>query len=239
MNGDQHLSAAAYALDALPDEERAAFEAHLATCEECQDEVRGFQLTTARLGSTEEAVPPASLRASVLDAVARTPQERTSTVTPLGPRRPRATTRWLAIAAAVLLVTTGTLGVTTYLSAQRADELAATTASALEVLNAPDAEIVRGQVAGGGTGSIVVSRSQGKAVVAATGLPPVSGDSTYQLWAIGDEGAAPSELLDPDAEGEVGVVVDWPSDATALGLTVEPAGGSEQPTTDPVLVLEV
>jgi len=239
MNDDQHLSAAAYALDALPDDERATFEAHLTTCRECKEEVRGFQLTTSRLGLSEEAALPVALRSRVLDEVARTPQERVATVTQLETRGPSASTRWLAAAAAVLLVTTGTLGVTTYLSAQRADELTATTASALEVLNAPDAEIVRGEVAGGGSGSMVVSRSEGKAVVAATGLPPVSDESTYQLWAISDGGVAPSELLDPDAEGEAGVVVDWPSDATALGLTVEPAGGSAEPTTDPVLVLDV
>jgi hypothetical protein len=150
-----------------------------------------------------------------------------------------AANRWLAVAAAVLLITTGTLGVTTYLNNQRANDLAATTASAVAVLNAPDAQIVRGDVTGGGTGSIVVSRELGKAVVATTGLAPVADDSTYQLWAIGDSGPKPSDLLDPNAQGEAGAVVDWPDDATAVGLTVEPAGGSQEPTTDPVLVLDV
>jgi anti-sigma-K factor RskA len=71
-----HLLAGAYALDALDPAERAEFEAHLSTCPECTDEVRGMLATAARLGSAESVRPSPELRGSVLAEVAHTPQER-------------------------------------------------------------------------------------------------------------------------------------------------------------------
>ena len=44
-----HELAAGYALDALDDDERAAFEQHLAECEQCAADVRGFRETAALL----------------------------------------------------------------------------------------------------------------------------------------------------------------------------------------------
>ena len=72
---DVHRAAGAYALDALPADERAAFEAHLDRCADCRAEVRELQATAARLGSTQAVAPPPQLRERVLAEVARTRQD--------------------------------------------------------------------------------------------------------------------------------------------------------------------
>ena len=239
MNADLHSLTGAYALDALTSVECEAFERHLATCSGCRDELEGFQLTTARLGGAAQLRPPTHLRSRLMADVAQSPQERPSAITQL--RRPRFTskTRWLSIAAAVLVVTSGSLGVNAYSNAQRANDLSVTASATAAVLNSADAELVRGEVTGGGSGSLVVSRDREEAVVFTTGLEQPAAGTTYQIWAIGEQGAQSRGLLTPGDGGDAGKVVSWPTEATTFGMTIEPAGGSDQPTTDPVLLLDV
>ena len=72
---DLHDLAPAYAMDALDASEREEFEAHLAECEACQAEVEALRSATVVLAEESAAVPPASLRASVLAAVETTEQQ--------------------------------------------------------------------------------------------------------------------------------------------------------------------
>jgi anti-sigma factor RsiW len=105
MTDNLHTLLGPYALDAVSPEEHEAFEQHLHTCAACREELEGLQATAARLGAAAAAAPSAELRDRVMDAIARTPQERprVATVMP-GPWR-----RWaprMAAAAAVLAVVT-------------------------------------------------------------------------------------------------------------------------------------
>jgi len=62
----------------------------------------------------------------------------------------------------------------------------------------------------------------------------------YPLWAI--DGGAPESigLMQASADGSATVTVPYDAeDATTLAITVEPAGGSPAPTTDPILTAEV
>jgi anti-sigma-K factor RskA len=57
---------------------------------------------------------------------------------------------------------------------------------------------------------------------------------------MGPRAVRPAGLLRPDSNGQTRLVVASPlADADRVGLTVEPAAGSPQPTTDPVLVLNL
>lgn len=69
-----HLDTGALALGALPAVEREAVEAHVETCDACRVELAGFRETVARLAAVAAEAPPASLRRSVLAAIAVTPQ---------------------------------------------------------------------------------------------------------------------------------------------------------------------
>ena len=69
-----HEATGPYALHALDPEEQTEFEAHLASCGTCQDEVADFSETAAELSLLSRATPPPSLRDSILVAIQNTPQ---------------------------------------------------------------------------------------------------------------------------------------------------------------------
>jgi anti-sigma-K factor RskA len=83
-----HVEVGAYALDALDESEREAFEQHLASCRSCQRELAEFTETTARLGVLGDVAPPAELRGSLLDAIRQVrplpPLDVPSTTEPAG-----------------------------------------------------------------------------------------------------------------------------------------------------------
>jgi anti-sigma factor RsiW len=82
-----------------------------------------------------------------------------------------------------------------------------------------------------GTLDAMWSPSSHAFILAGTGIPVLSDAETYQLWLIDAGGAVPVGLFQPNAGGEVEQVftdVD-PSDFI-IGVTVEPAGGTDQPT---------
>ena len=237
---DLHGVIGAYALDALSEIERRQFEHHLERCSSCADELVGFRLTTSQLGEAlPSESPPASLREQVLSAAQRTPQEA-----PKISRQRReksessALVRWLSVAAATLLVAASGLGVVAYQSSQELNEFETNAASVAAVLNAEDASVAKAEIEGGGTGSLVVSEERGEAVIVTTDLAAPPAGKAYQLWAINADGAESKGLLDAEDDSG-GKLMAWPDDATAFGLTVEPAGGSSQPTTEPILLLEV
>ena len=69
----------------------------------------------------------------------------------------------------------------------------------------------------------------------AEGLEELADGTTYQLWLFrGDEIVASRVFVEDD--GSAVVEIAHPANAFAgAAVTVEPAGGSETPTTDPVL----
>ena len=71
---EMHEDAVAYALTALDAAELAEFEAHLGTCERCQQEVAEFCETAAELTFLNQATPPPTLRANVIAAIRTLPQ---------------------------------------------------------------------------------------------------------------------------------------------------------------------
>ena len=75
-----HSLAGAYALNAVSAPDQARFERHLAGCEQCRLEVRGFGETAARLGASQAVRPRPELRDQALRTAARTRQ------LPPGPR---------------------------------------------------------------------------------------------------------------------------------------------------------
>ncbi|GGO79858.1 anti-sigma factor [Wenjunlia tyrosinilytica] len=114
---------------------------------------------------------------------------------------------------------------------QRARDLAG-------VLGAPDAVSATGRIKGGGNGVVVYSRSRGEAAFLAGGLPQLPASKTYQLW-FDDNGTMRSAgLLRPDqAHDAATLLAPDVRQASGVGLTVEPAGGSREPSTAPVLLL--
>jgi hypothetical protein len=72
MNDDDiHGISGAYAVDALDDDERARFEAHLAGCPSCSREVKSLQTAATELSRVTPVAPPASLRSAVLQGISQ------------------------------------------------------------------------------------------------------------------------------------------------------------------------
>lgn len=150
--------------------------------------------------------------------------------------------RWMAVAAAALMVTTVT-GVGMWGSERAAQQDARATLEAMESAQA-DAEQQRQMVSTimaaddaahlsipsqtGGSLNLMYSQDEQAMIVQSADLPQLPSDSTYQLWLI-DEGGPSSAGLITEPDQAVMIAEEMPPDAQ-LGLTVEPAGGSEEPT---------
>ncbi|WP_228978199.1 anti-sigma factor [Streptomyces sp. DH12] len=239
---EEHLHAptGAYALDALPPDEREAFERHLRECPACAQEVRGLTATAARLGTAVAAAPPPALRARVLDGI-RTVRQLPPHVPPSvpgrAPGRRRALPRLVLAACVAAAAAFGGVAVWQYQEARQAEVRAEgaqrRAAELARVLAAPDARTATGTLGGGARATVVVSRAEDRAVFLASGLPELPEGRAYQLWFADGDRMRPAGLVRDDATVMDGRV----AGATGMGVTVEPSGGSPRPTTEPLAVM--
>lgn len=159
-------------------------------------------------------------------------------------------TRWLAVAATALLVTS-VAGVGLWSTERAAQQDAQATIEALQsaqedaeqeqqmvstIMASDDAAQLTVPAESGGALHLMYSRDQEAMIVQATDLADLSSGSTYQLWLIDEEGPHDAGLI-TTSDQTVTMKAEMPPGAQ-LGLTVEPAGGSEQPTL-PVIAGEV
>ena len=238
---DLHLLTGAYAIDALTGDELDDFEQHLKQCPSCAEEVSGLRETAARLGLAAAIAPPPSMRAQVLDATNRVrqlPPSGVRLITADGPRRRRRLSRRLprpiavaAMAAAIIVL--AVLQVGTRHQLQQAQSTNQTIAS---VLSASDARIQLGSSTVGGTVTAVVSKHDREAVITASGMPTPSDARVYQLWVMRGTSARSVGLLPGSSAGATApVLADDVQPGDQLAITIEPAGGTRQPTTNPIV----
>lgn len=236
---DAHALSGAYAVDALDPDERTRFEQHLRGCAECRAEVDSLREAAATLAVDSETAPPPALRDSVLAAIdtvrplpplhdADTPTPTAAPAIPLTRRLPRLP--FLLAAAAVVLI--AIVAAAQWRPGNDEDpkpELTATerVLSDLDAkrtrLDLPDAKV-----------TLVVSRKEGEAVLLAEGMEPAPKGSDYQVWLQRPDGEVQSVGLMPDDEDAAVLLDGNAARATWVGITVEPDGGSKQPTTDPI-----
>ncbi|MGN6524473.1 MAG: anti-sigma factor, partial [Actinomycetes bacterium] len=159
----------------------------------------------------------------------------TAVVVPLDRRRRSWWRSPLTAAAAALVILAGGEGIALVGQHQQLDQQQAIAASISRVLAAPDHTVRTADVTGGGQASVIAAN--GEAVVLASDLAGLASDKTYQLWVIRD-GQARSVGLLGTGSGMTSTLVRDVRSGDAVGVTVEPAGGSRQPTTTPVVVLQ-
>jgi type II secretory pathway component PulM len=255
LRNELHTLPGVYALDALdPGAELDRFERHLTRCSSCAGEVRGFRETAARLGFAVAERPPATLRGSVMAAVARTRQlpavDEHARHARSGPRR-RPVPAWrplprLALAGAALgLVAAVVLGV---LYANTENQLTqvqrqltqaqAQLQAITAVRTAVDARVITKPTSIGGTVTVVTSPSRHQMVLTTSGLPPPATGKVYQLWLIGVSHVHPirAEGVLVPQRGRAGpVLVSGVLRGDVFGITLEPKGGTAQPTVTPIV----
>ena len=104
-----------------------------------------------------------------------------------------------------------------------------------ELLTAPDAKVYATTMNGAPV-SFVVSKARDQALFLGDDIPSPGDGKAYQLWVVDAAGATSVGVLADDA-GTVRQLTDDFSTGDALAITLEPATGSTQPTTDPLVVL--
>ncbi|GAA3611257.1 anti-sigma factor [Kineosporia mesophila] len=230
---DLHTLSAAYALDALDDLERRAFERHLHDCESCSLEVREFSEATASLAARVAEPAPARLHSAVMSEIGRTRQLSSSSGRPA---RRFGQGRLLAGAAAVLLVIAGVagLGGTAWREHRLAQEARTTAAGITRVLTDPDRIETTREVSGGGRATMVMA--DGGAVLSTRGVPDAPSGHEYQMWVMRDGTVQSGGILSVQ-DGDGSAFMTGLSTDVRLAVSVEPAGGSERPTTTPVVEL--
>lgn len=208
---------AAYALDALPDAERSALESHLDGCDECRAYLRWLRPAESAVGaSVEQLKPPRRLRRALLANARKADRE--------APLPARGRPRWLArpAVATVLAVTIAAAIVGGYVL--RGPGPSAETVRAEATPAAPpglEAQLVRE----GDSGTLELS-----------GLPLPRRGRVYEAWVRRGEEISPSTVFVPDRTGAAAVALpNQLANADEVMVTREPAGGSEAPTTAPML----
>lgn len=216
---------AAYAMGAVPEEEVPAIRAHILSCEACFAEAESY---TEALAALATSVAPASVPEGFADRVltkARGEPVSPARGTGAGRRFRRALAPVVAVVATIFL-----LGTTVALlrATDREREYQRVVAS---LARDPDAFSLEGP---GGAEAMLAS-SDGGLVLVAVDLGEAPRGRDYQLWLIKDGVPTPGVTFDVT---ESIVVVESDEDLDAYegaAITVEPDGGSRQPTTDPVL----
>jgi anti-sigma-K factor RskA len=235
-----HTLTGAYVLDAVDDVERRAFERHLAECPDCAREVDELRASAAVLGGSVGERPPDHLRDRVLREIAHTRQDP--------PRRSRSgvrpAARWrlrLTSAAAVLAVLAAVgLGVVAVRTNQQLGavrdqlgQLQQHDAPVARILSAPDAHVITAR-SGGGTATVLVSHQLNQAVMLVAGMPTPPEHHVYQAWLLNSTTARSAGLI-----GRTPLLIDHLAGAAQIGITVEPAGGSAQPTMAPIVRVDL
>ena len=218
---------AAFVLGALDARETTAISSHLASCTSCSDEVRALSETTAALAATAARDTPPGLRAAIVERARRESRGASRA----GPgvilamlRRPVPVAVPLALA--VLLV----VSVAGYVAARRdADRYAVAVAQvvgARVVALGPTGEIA------GVRGSLVVPPDATPYLI--LDLPDVPQGKTWEAWVI--RGATPVPAGITDARGVTTLVLSAPlAPGDTVAITIEPSGGRDRPSGNPVL----
>jgi anti-sigma factor RsiW len=207
-----HELTAAYALDALDPADEAAYEEHLAHCTRCQEELALLSAGASALAlGAGPADPPEGLRGRILDAARA---ERPKVV----PHRPR----WSApIAAAAAIAACAIAGLVAW-NVVLHDRLERSESA------------LRAVPLRGATGSVVLG-ANGRAALVVTDLPAAPKGRTYEAWVIEGTAAAPAGLFAGGAKTVVVQLAHRVPPGAVVGVTVEPAGGSPQPTSQPII----
>jgi anti-sigma-K factor RskA len=233
MSTELHTLSGAFALDALSPEEAREFRTHLEGCAVCRQEVRELRDAAARMGQVEALAPPPELKVRVLAAADRTPQKPPK-VTPLSgttPARRRWAPRLAAAAAAVVVLAGGAIGVGSLLNG---DDESGLQPTVVQVFEAGDAHVAEVETS---HGPLRVATSAGKSEMAVdtSNLRSLDSAHVYQLWSIENGSPVSVGILD---DPSTGAAMAMPAAGTEVAITVEPAGGSERPTTEPIAQLD-
>lgn len=226
---DQHVLdlLPAYALDCLDAEDKLLVSEHLATCNVCRNELKSYQGLVDDLPlAMAEGEPTPALRERIL--------QRAREAKPAPSRRGwlarlSAMPSWTALSLVLILA----LGASNLLMWGRLNTLERRAENQLMTV------LLQGtQSAPYGTGLLVISLDGTHGTLVVDQLPVLDETQQYQLWLTRNEQRISGGVFSVDEKGYKSMYVKSPDlliSYTSFGVTVEPAGGSPDPTGDKVL----
>jgi anti-sigma-K factor RskA len=224
----------AYALGSLEAEDLGRVEEHLLTCWICRDESRAFETVADQLSfATPRAVPSSDLKDRLMQRVQTTRPKEQERISPQKTTRPwleRLLPVW-GLASLVLILA---LAASSLVLWQRVNRLEfATSPGGMQAvpLSPPD-------TASSATGFVLISADGEDGALVVDGLPALGENQQYQVWLIRNGQRTSGAVFSTDEKSYGGTRIRAPrplTDYSAVGITIEPAGGSEQPTGAQVL----
>lgn len=233
MDAETHELITGYALDALDADDEARVRELLATSEEAREELRALsEVAAAMATATSGPTPRPELRGRILEAARAEPPA----VVSLDEYRRSRAVPVLGAVAAIAAVAALALGLWGAGASRDLDDTRAALArqqAATAVLSDPDARAVGLET---GDGRLVVGED-GSAVLVMNGMTPAPDGKTYEVWvAAGDDAPVRAGLFDAARERDVVPVEEPVHEGSVVMVTVEPAGGVDAPTSDPIVV---
>ena len=217
MADDVHELSALYALDVLSGEERARFEEHLDECDRCRADLAGLRDAASSLAfAVEGPPPPPELRERIIDA-ARAERQN---VVPFRGRRSFA----VSVAAAAAVAASAAAVALGVWAASLHKSLAHERAT-ISVITDPRARHVPLH---GASGQLVIAPS-GDAVLSVE-LPRLPKGKTYEAW-VADPSVRPAGVF----SGRTTRLRVRVHRGAQVLVSVERAGGSDAPTTTPIV----
>lgn len=238
----------AFVLGALDSDERAYVEQHLEACPGCQQLVAEYrQISDGLLHLAPTTAAPPGLWANI-EAALEPANQPNALDRLMAPFRHRSEIGKLAVGlagAGVVLMNILLLGRIDVLrqGQQQLQAQVDRNQTAMAVLTYPTSQAVDFQNEAI-FGTLVFDPGRPIAVLYAWGLEPLAADQTYQAWLVDDGGSRVSAgTFEPEVGNQFSVVLlrgpHALEDFISLGVTIEPAGGSAGPTSDPVLNVEL
>ena len=231
----------AYVLGALPEEERLSLEEYLAAHPERQAEIDELRAVAGLLAfSPQEQEPSRELRSRVMEVVEAEAEPRgagrRSTFARIGDYL---SVRSLALGAAILLaIALLSWNVLLQGQVQNLQGKVEDTRDQRQIQQSRTIEL-EGSWADQGVDAEVASIDNDQIILVAKNMPSVPEARTCQIWVINNDVPKPSGLFQPDRNMTATPITNSISKADVIAVTVEPAGGSKKPTSDPVLLAEL
>lgn len=239
----------AYAVDGLDETDRALVEAHLLSCERHEDAAVWGDVALRLADLAPEIAPPEGLRARILDIPHAIP-EPVAPVEVVAPVETAPAPR--VTPAAPVEDSDRTWAAPTPIRGFRLPYALAAVFAALAVFfggwtailltGGGDEEASSALVASTAEGGIEASASfiedEQVALVRFSGLTPLPEGSDYQLWAIGPgEAPTPAGILNVEGGSVLSSVAGQFEAGWTFAVTIEPEGGSQAPTSDPIVAV--
>jgi anti-sigma-K factor RskA len=225
-----------YVLHALPDDEYERFALHLSECADCQREIDELQGAADSLPlATEQLVPPPELRDRIM-AVVRAEAELLNAAgaradePERAPARPERIPWWKRrlpslrlLPAAGLATAVLAVGVLAGVLLTNGGDSTRTVNAKVTLASAPSARA-----------SLDVTGDDGRLKV--SGFPAAGSDRVYQVWLVkGKAKPASAGLFRVPASGSATFAIpESMKGVDQVMVSVEPGGGSDQPTSDPI-----